>query len=109
MRIEVGTVVRVRMTFATKCEATIGGVLYPPGALVDPVAVSVAVKSPRAPKVTYVFGVGAVIVKDGRGDYYVLQKFDAPGRWGFIWTGAGAGSVELVKSGEIEIAPPIFC
>lgn len=111
MRKEVGDVNLVRMIFAVACDTVIAGKLYLAGAVADPVAVTCVVRAPNGTKVTYTYdpNTPGPLVRVSRGVYTLRLQYTAPGTWGVIWTGSGAASVELVKSGEIEVAQPLFC
>ncbi len=101
---EPGDVVRVRIKFAYACDTTVNGVLHLKGSLGDPVTVAVAVKAPGGAWVTYTYGAsGSPVVRVKAGEYYLLQKFTAAGKWRFVWTGSGAGELEATKSGELVV------
>ena len=90
-----GSVRHVSMTFTNPFSS-------PPGEKIDPDTVSLIVKYGDGSSVTYVYGVGGVIVRDAEGEYSADIDLDIVNEttWDWVSTGLGkatAGGSILVK------------
>lgn len=57
----------------------------PAGTPTDPAALRLKVKAPGADAVTYTYGAGAEIVRDGVGAFHCNLVFGTAGNWAWRW------------------------
>jgi hypothetical protein len=70
------------------------------GDTLDPDAVFLSVRSPSG-LMSYEYGVGDVIVKDGVGKYHADIDADEPGVWFYRWWSTGNG--QAANEGRFEV------
>ena len=74
------------------------------GAAADPGALSLKVKPPVGEVATYIYGSGAVIVRDGLGNFHADISLASAGQWAYRWelgapnAGAAEGVITVRKS-----------
>lgn len=82
----VGTIVRAKITFRNPDT----------DAVEDPVAISVAVRSPSGTVATYVYGTDAAVVKDSTGVYFVRITLSEVGTYKWKWTGTASQKAVVI-------------
>lgn len=98
-RAYVGTVENVVFTFKIAATAAVD----------DPVVVTVEVKAPSTPAVTYTYGAPlSPVVRRSKGVYYVPVTYTEPGTWGFICNGTGLGHAEGTQQELRIVSPRLF-
>ena len=103
-KIEVGTLLRFKVTFRVNEDTTFNSVPYLKGAVADPAVVAVEIMPPNGVKLTYVYGANASpVVRHSMGVYSVPVLLDQPETWMVIWTGSGAGGPVASESGGVVV------
>jgi hypothetical protein len=74
------------------------------GQLVDPTTLTLTIKNPAGASVTYTYGVGPEIKREGLGKFYADYGALTPGIYKYKWSSTGAilatasGQFDVVKS-----------
>jgi hypothetical protein len=74
------------------------------GTLADPTTVSLMVKKPNMPAVTYNYALSpAIVTKDSVGRYHVDLDLHLSGTWKYKWI--GTGTIIAAEEGRIFVRP----
>lgn len=72
------------------------------GNLTDPTTITLTVRKPNSPSVTYAYALSpAIVTKDAVGKYHVDLDLHLSGAWKYKW--AGAGAVIAAEEGRIFV------